>query len=753
MSLLQLKNIGKIYVSEGNVAVGVRGVNLSFDLGEFVAITGKSGSGKSTILNVISGMDSYEEGEYFVEGKPTSHYTQADWEYFREKYISFIFQDYNIIESFTVLQNVELALLNIISDFKERRNKAIELIKKVGLEKQINSKGSKLSGGQKQRTVIARALAKDSKIILADEPTGNLDSESGKEIIKLLKEVSKDKLVIIVTHNFDEVAPFATRQIRVFDSNIEFDHQIGEQNIINEEILDPVVNRNNFSKSFKLGITRFFAMPKLTIYIVALMTLAVIALTFICSNISSSMSELQNKNIFTHYDGRLIITKKDNTPMTDFDYQKVTDSTNPNSIVKMDYYFDNQMSVNFSNYYTYFKISYLRDEMKLSLGKMPQNAKEVILEVPIGFPDGNKLLTEDNLPYEINIGQDKYYITGVKYFIDNTKESFIYFTKDDYDTIVVTEITSRLKKWSASYTVNNNTTTSSCLFVLDDSLSNNSFTFYDNNIEKLNKLNQLDEVKDFQVTISFDPYGLFYNNYVYYDSYEVINNITLTFDFNNYQFINCYKTSLCDKYHSKYKDQSIVFVSKDIYTEIINNQIISNSYPQFSAFYDNDLEASNQISKLDELGYFAYLSNTTKSLSAEELLVLYVTGGISLVAWILYAIFLAFLVYLCTHKALTSTKPDIAIMRSMGISTKLIKQSIIIQNAIAIIFAIVINIIFYTIIYLVPKTNNFVRFLHFKDYLLILLMIIFIYYRLTKSYIKLMFDTSVKKTLKGGIKG
>ena len=194
MALLTLKDIGKIYVSEGNVAVGIRGVNLSFDRGEFVVVTGKSGSGKSTLLNVISGMDSYEEGELYINGEPTSHYMQPEWEEYREKYISFIFQDYNIIDSFTVLQNVELALMHI-EDKKERRARALELLERVGLSAQINQKGSKLSGGQKQRTVIARALAKDSPIILADEPTGNLDSVTSDEIVSLLHEVSTDKLL------------------------------------------------------------------------------------------------------------------------------------------------------------------------------------------------------------------------------------------------------------------------------------------------------------------------------------------------------------------------------------------------------------------------------------------------------------------------------------------------------------------------------------------------------------------------------
>ena len=161
MSLLKLSGIGKIYYSEGSVAVGIRGVDLAFERGEFVAITGASGSGKSTLLNVISGMDSYEEGELYIEGEPTSHYLESDWEEYRSKYISFIFQDYNILESYTVLQNVELALMHI-KDRRERRRRAVELLTRVSMEKHLRQKGSKLSGGQKQRTVIARALAKDS---------------------------------------------------------------------------------------------------------------------------------------------------------------------------------------------------------------------------------------------------------------------------------------------------------------------------------------------------------------------------------------------------------------------------------------------------------------------------------------------------------------------------------------------------------------------------------------------------------------
>ena len=223
--LLRLKNIGKIYDSNDILTIGIRGINLDFDYNEFVTIEGESGSGKSTLLNVIGANDSYEEGELYINGEETSHYGAAEWEKYREKYIATVFQDFNIIENLTVLENVELALLRF-DDKKVRREKARELIEKVGLLGQINQRGSKLSGGEKQRTVIARALAKDAPIILADEPTGNLDVKSSREIAKLLKDVSKDKLVIVVTHNPEFFVEYATRRITIFDGSVKQDKVI-----------------------------------------------------------------------------------------------------------------------------------------------------------------------------------------------------------------------------------------------------------------------------------------------------------------------------------------------------------------------------------------------------------------------------------------------------------------------------------------------------------------------------------------------
>ena len=431
MAQLSLKDIGKIYVSEGNVAVGIRGVNLSFDRGEFVAITGKSGSGKSTLLNVISGMDSYEEGELYIEGNPTSHYVESDWEEYRQKYISFIFQDYNIIDSFTVLENVELALMHI-DDKRERRSRALELIGRVGLTSHIKHKGSRLSGGQKQRTVIARALAKDSPIILADEPTGNLDSETSKEIIELLKEVSKDKLLIVVTHNFDEVEAYATRHIRIFDGAVEFDHTVNPTEVVEEpkKDADNTVNiktdkKRQIKDGFTLGRAIFAAKPKLTLFLCLLMLVGTLGIFLVAALSGEAFVELEPKYMFNHIDGRVVLVKQSGEIFTDEELEKIVTDFGAESFLHYDKLLDESMRQQIifpdsdSKYggYVFAHSVYGKDYGEKIIGRYPTEKDEVFLYLPISYQQNfgkDSLLISD-----IVIGRASYKLTGVKYFYDN----------------------------------------------------------------------------------------------------------------------------------------------------------------------------------------------------------------------------------------------------------------------------------------------------------------------------------------------
>ena len=220
---IKLQNISKYYYSETAVTQALQGINLEFRMGEFVAFTGESGSGKSTLLRIISGMDTFDDGELYVDGQPTFQYDEDDWEEYRRTKIGFVFQDYSLIGHYTAKENIVSALLIMGVPEKEAGDKAIHYLERVGLSAQRDQRASKLSSGQKQRLSIARALAKDTDIIVADEPTGNLDSETGAQIVKLLRDLSQDHLVIMVTHNYEQVEKYVTRKVRLHDGSLILD--------------------------------------------------------------------------------------------------------------------------------------------------------------------------------------------------------------------------------------------------------------------------------------------------------------------------------------------------------------------------------------------------------------------------------------------------------------------------------------------------------------------------------------------------
>lgn len=218
--MLQLNNIVKTYTTGDTAQNALNGVNLSFRENEFVSILGQSGSGKTTMLNIIGGLDRYTSGDLIINGVSTKEYKDADWDYYRNNSIGFVFQSYNLIPHQTVLANVEMALTLAGVSPKERKQRAIAVLKKVGLGNHMSKKPNQMSGGQMQRVAIARALINNPDILLADEPTGALDSETSIQIMELLKEIAKDKLVIMVTHNPELAEKYSTRIVRLKDGNI-----------------------------------------------------------------------------------------------------------------------------------------------------------------------------------------------------------------------------------------------------------------------------------------------------------------------------------------------------------------------------------------------------------------------------------------------------------------------------------------------------------------------------------------------------
>ena len=221
--MLQLKQITKDYsVGDGKVAA-LRGIDLAFRKSEFVSILGPSGCGKTTMLNIIGGLDRYTDGDLSINGRSTKDFKDRDWDSYRNHSVGFVFQSYNLIPHQSVLQNVELALSLSGVGKAERRRRAKEALERVGLGDQLKKRPGEMSGGQMQRVAIARAIVNDPDIILADEPTGALDSETSVQVMEILKDISRDRLVIMVTHNPDLAAEYSTRIVRMLDGVITDD--------------------------------------------------------------------------------------------------------------------------------------------------------------------------------------------------------------------------------------------------------------------------------------------------------------------------------------------------------------------------------------------------------------------------------------------------------------------------------------------------------------------------------------------------
>ena len=240
--MLKLIDITKEYMVEEESVLALHDVSIEFRKNEFVSILGPSGCGKTTLLNIIGGLDRYTSGDIQIDNVSTKEYDDVDWDTYRNRRIGFVFQSYNLIPHMNILKNVAMSLTLAGVESEERKARALEALRKVGLEAQAKKKPNQLSGGQMQRVAIARALVNNPEIILADEPTGALDSESGIQVMDLLKEVARDRLVIMVTHNPSLAEEYSTRIVYLKDGQVVGDTMPYNSEDEENEILDEVVD-------------------------------------------------------------------------------------------------------------------------------------------------------------------------------------------------------------------------------------------------------------------------------------------------------------------------------------------------------------------------------------------------------------------------------------------------------------------------------------------------------------------------------
>lgn len=727
--MLELKNVSKFYYNKGIIASGFSKVNLKLNMGEFVVITGESGSGKSTLLNVISGLDSYEEGEMYIDGQETSHYTEKDFENFRRKYISNIFQTFNLVNSYTVYQNIELVLL--LNGYKKReiKKKVLDLIKKVDLYKFKNTKVSKLSGGQKQRVAIARALAKETPIIIADEPTGNLDTESASSVIKLLSEVAKDKLVIIVTHNYEQLEEFATRKIKMHDGRILEDKIIKKADKLENNYKEVKIKNISLLNQIRLGVRNTFNILGKFILLFAVFLFITVAIISEYSSFRKQEHLLATSGYnYVFQDtslNRIVLKKKDNSSFTKDDYLKLETIENVDYLVKNDLLLDTGLELtNNSNMYLNCSLSNIQFfKETLDVGRMPEN-DEIIIE-------GSK---------------NYYYLSEMLEELMNS-ELYIIFN-GEIDTSKKVKVVG-IKYCESDYMMNNKAYVSDSLlnslkFKINEQYSKTQMLFlgkYSNAY-----LSPNERVPQGKAYVSYDLIN--YNN-----GYSIINK-PLQIDVENIYYKDTLNLTVERTYTknniksllglSNYEEQNgKIFINPEDYNSLYNKA----SY-QSSIFVKDEEKINETKEKLNNMGYEAIvIKDTLVEEGATQMIQIMRT-----VITIILIITLFFISYFIIKIILKSRNIYFSTIRMLGANQKIAKRLLIIElltvaNVAYILFvgAILLNskgIISITWL----KNMVDIRYLKFLEFAILYLIIIGISYLISLKYAKNLFKKSTIKT-------
>lgn len=402
---IELQGISKSYYSETAVTQALRKVSLSFYQGEFVAITGESGSGKSTLLNMIGGMDTFDEGEMFVDGQPTFQFDEEEWEEYRRTKIGYVFQDYSLIGHYSVLENVMSALLVLGHEVGSARETAAAYLDQVGLAGYETHRASELSSGQKQRLSIARALAKNTDIIVADEPTGNLDSETGDQIVKLLGELSRDRLVIMVTHNYEQAEPYVTRKIRIHDgqvvSDVPVNEQDGTEGSAEPPAAQPVLQETN--RAWQHRLARYFANRNcrtqrgrtilFTAFLFVVSTVSFLLIGELFMNRDDyATRDYSHATFYREDDTRLVVKREDGKSLTKKDRKEIASMAYVTAVDPCDY-------ANDINFYLDEKTDYkyIYGQTFRSLEEGMQEVKRVTFLKEDRFMMSAEAITEDDL--------------------------------------------------------------------------------------------------------------------------------------------------------------------------------------------------------------------------------------------------------------------------------------------------------------------------------------------------------------------
>ena len=737
--MLKLKNVSKFYYNKGVIAAGFTKVNIEFKIGEFVAIIGESGSGKSTLLNVISGLDSYEEGEMYINGEETSHYKESDFEEYRKKYVSNIFQNFNLVNSYTVYQNIELVLLLNGYKKKEVKPKILELIKQVGLTRYRRTKVSKLSGGQRQRVAIARALAKDTSIIVCDEPTGNLDSKSAKDVINLLKEISKNKLVIVVTHNFSEIESLATRVVKMHDGKIVSDKKVNDS----EEIPNIEFNKNaniGFFNMVRLGFRNTFnIIPKFVLIFIVFLFITVSLLSVYGS---IQKSEYEEGKLGINYffndttDTRIIIKKNDGSSITNEDFDKIKLLKNVSSVIENDVVLDYEIWFESNDDNPFYFYGSLRDiasfNDKLDYGREPKEENEAILYIDkydYYFNNKVKEAVEKTYYNQGDTNSNGIKIVGVKY-LDSSN-----FTYANRNILYI-----------------NNSYINTYMKAINREHSRLTININGKNYESYNAMGD-----NFDIRVSNKvPVGCAYvnENISYACKDYQCKNKQLTVSVNNLYYIDGITLNITNVYNEKNVNNLLGIKKEDyVYGSIFISQtdydklFAKDSY-QASVMVDDIDNIDELASNLENLGYSTLqIRKTVDNLGGDVLKVLKI---VKLVVIIFLVVTLFFISYFVIKLILKSRNVYFSTLRILGANYKHIKRILDIElftNATIayVVYMLLVVLVKHGIIS-VNSIKNIIDYLTVRDYILMYIILVVMSYLISSRYASKIFKKSAMKS-------
>ncbi len=741
--MIKLVNVSKFYSSNNVIALGLRKVNLELHRNEFIAIVGESGSGKTTLLNVISGIDSYEDGEMYINGNETSYYSVADMENYRKKYVAFVFQNYNLIDSYTVLQNVEAPL--ILSGFPKTkiRERAKEIIKRVGLEDHIHHKATKLSGGQKQRVVIARALAKDCPIIAADEPTGNLDSKSARQIIELLAEISKEKLVILVTHDFSQVEEFATRKIRIFDGEVVEDLKLKKVEKLDLPEIPDEEHKIRTIDFMKISLRNLLSVPKKTILMIIVFTFFSFFIAMSYGAYQLALSEVQfdtNSHFENTSPNRIVVRRMDGSPLTDTDISELEDMNNVNQVIGNDYILDYQVSLfsTQSGRYDYLYGLYLPvniiEEDDLDYGRLPIDDDEIVIAV--NSSDLNYSEDYLDIVYSTSYNDSEFSNIGTHYtIVGMINVDKLSITNENYDDTFLLVTDNKLNELKEELYFNYIYTGTITILNSEDYYSYIHLSEYEYVID--NTLN--DDTIELSIYRYFD------------DCEESSCSATGILNLQDYYFEVTIENFVIN-YTDEVTNYEKIYINQDTYDKIFYDDIY-----QVSVLTDSSIGVKNLINNIQRINeglsikykvIYPFDSNASDRFMATAILFM----SIGMIGLIILTLAGSVLITYVIFKAIINTKlHDYAIFRTIGANKKAINIFIYIENLYVVLVAFVI---FVAVNLSIPSSVKDFDFLlplqmfNFLSYVILLFLLVIMSLLVSRRYCNKIFNQSVQSTLK-----